>query len=444
MKNYTFAFLLFLTPCFFGSALAEEATPRLSEKFTTLKSGDALLQPHADVKGLVDVAKEPPVVEFAILPGQWEGARLWSSWGDALRATDGSVYVSIGDHDAPHGSAYVYCVDPSGKSVRQVVAVNEHLDSENPEHYTPGKIHGGLVEGKDKKIYFIGYRGSVRKTGAETAYRGDHLFQYDPASGKTKNLGIAISHCSTPVLHYHAESHSLYGLAAAGQTAEDDRNRFFHYDIASGESTVVFEPEVRTARAMILARNGRAYYPADAGEAKPTLARFDPRGKKSKRLKIELPGSGVMRAATGVNSKGVAYGITKEGELFAFDTNNETCTPLGTGFPTAPQYTAAMKLDATERYLYYVPGAHGRTDRIGTPVMQFDLKTKRAKAICFLHEALLKEHNYFVGGTYGLVLSEDGSRLTINFNGGRPDTKQPSFGLCSVMIVHIPESERPE
>ncbi|MFP6659515.1 MAG: hypothetical protein VB853_15130 [Pirellulales bacterium] len=46
-------------------------------------------------------------------------------------------------------------------------------------------------------------------------------------------------------------------------------------------------------------------------------------------------------------------------------------------------YTTSIDLDpATERYLYYVPGAHGGAYSDGSPLVQYDLKTKLRKVNC--------------------------------------------------------------
>ncbi|MGH7202159.1 MAG: hypothetical protein ACREJB_16260, partial [Planctomycetaceae bacterium] len=212
-----------------GSVTAGEPETKTAATLERIAPSPQLLEAPDGLTGEFTVARTPPQIDFAIYPGQWEGAKLWSSWGDSLFASDGSFYASIGDHAAPHGTAYVYRVDPKSRSVERVVDYNAVV--QQPEgNYTPGKIHGALVEGDDRHVYFFGYRGSERRTTAEANYRGDWLLRYDPRTEKTENLGIAVPFHSVPVLVAHPESKSLYGLSVAGLTAPDQLPRFFHYD----------------------------------------------------------------------------------------------------------------------------------------------------------------------------------------------------------------------
>jgi len=430
---------LLLLPLALSSAAAE--SPSHSALLKPLPKSKLLLQAPGDLSGDFAVAGTIPQVEVAFFPNQWEGARLWSSWGDGLRASDGNYYLSIGDHDAPHGTAYVYRVDPRKGTVELVVDFNTVLKVANKEHYTPGKIHGAIVDGQDGWIYFAGYRGSVRKTGPESAYEGDHFLRYNLESGEIEDLGILVPHCSVPVLRFHAPSRSLYGLAAPGKTAPKQTDRFFRYSLEEKKLLFVGGPEPQPARAMVLADDGRAWYSHKVAE-QGMLMRYSPPRNKIVPTKTQVPGNGALRAASRPDQSGVAYCITHDGVVFSFDSQKEKISKLGEAFVGGPLYTAACRLDPTGRYLYYVPGAHGRSSRSGTPVLQFDVKKKRVKVIAFLNELVRKEMNHNLGGTYGLALSEDGSELCINFNGAPLGSKQTEFGKCSVVLVHIPAEER--
>lgn len=402
-----------------------------------------LLTAPESVEGDFTIAGKAPRVEFAVFPGQWEGARLWSSWGDALFASDGCFYASIGDHGAPHGTSYVYRIDPQPSTVERVVDYNKVIGVSAKDRYTPGKIHGALVEGGDGWIYFFGYRGSVRRTSPGTGFRGDWLLRYNLASGKTENLGIPIPHCSVPVLHLDASSRSLCGLAVPGQTAPRQSDRFFRYGLES--ETLVYNdgPEPNMSRAMILTGDGRAYYTCDDERTEQgVFVHYDPEDNRIAKTSVRVPGNGTMRAASRPDKDGVAYCLSRDGVVFAFDTNEETARVLGEAFVAGPLYTATCRLDPSGRYLYYLPGAHGRTSEAGTPLVQFDVKTGERKVIAFLNELLRREKNYNPGGTYGIAINEDGSRLFVNFNGASVGSKQPDFGLCAAMVVHIPAGER--
>ena len=431
--------LLLLAPIAVLGQAPRDATGA-SATLEKLPPSPALLHPPDGVEGDFAVAREAPEVEFAVLPGQWQGAELWSAWGDAIWASDGKCYASIGDHHSPHGCSYVYQVDPDEKTVKLVVDVNALLKIPE-DKYTAGKIHAPLVDLGDGWLYFVTYRGSVRGTTEERGYKGDWLFRYDFESGKVENLGIMVPHSSVPVLIGHRPTKRLYGLSAPGQTMPEPRNQFFVYDIGQRKLIFAGGPETTMCRALILADDGRAYYDHDGH-----LVGYDPDKNVVTQTKAKLPG-GNLRAASRPDAKGLTYCFASDGTGFSFNTreNSFKATAIKEttkSFVTGPLYTAVCKLSPDERYLYYSPGAHGRTSQQGTVLMQLDVKTGRRKVLAFLNAYLREKKNYNLGGTYAISLNKDGSKVFICWNGGSMDQRKQEFGLCSVMIVHIPESER--
>jgi hypothetical protein len=110
-------------------------------------------------------------------------------------------------------------------------------------------------------------------------------------------------------------------------------------------------------------------------------------------------------------------------------------------------YTTVAELSPDERYIYYLPGAHGQASRTGTPVVQYDIANRRIKVLAFLARAFEQAHEYIPAGTYGMKVSADGSTLYVNFNGhltkNLPKHLRPNgFGLCSFAAIQIPRSER--
>ncbi len=58
-----------------------------------------------------------------------------------------------------------------------------------------------------------------------------------------------------------------------------------------------------------------------------------------------------------------------------------------------------------------------------------------------------KAWNYAPGGTYGIKISKDGTKLYIGLNGAPSESLRPKglhqgFGLTSFAIIHIPPQER--
>lgn len=429
-----------IAPC-----CAEEAGVPAGEHVQPLERlppSPTLLRPPVGLSGDFAIANEPPAIDFAYFPNQWAGARLWSSWGDALCAADGSFYASIGDHDAPHGTAYVYRIDPESPALKLVVDYNTVIGADDKTRYSPGKIHGNLVEADAGRIYFIGYRGSEGQTTTAAGYRGDWLLRHDPRTGRTENLGIPIPDCSVPVLLHHAGTESLYGLAVPGQTAADPTHRFFRFTIDGAKPLGDGGPLPNIARALILADDGRAWYSHRNAAGQDVLVRYDPQSQKLTETAAHVPGGGQLRAASRPDPAGIVYCITADGLLFTFDTKDESIEELMPVFTAPPLYTATCRLDAAGRYLYYLPGAHGGGRGIGTPIVQYDTRTRRRKVIAFLSDYLREERDYNPGGTYGIALSADGSRLFVNLNGAAVGSKESDFGRCAAVVVHIPADDR--
>ena len=106
------------------------------------------------------------------------------------------------------------------------------------------------------------------------------------------------------------------------------------------------------------------------------------------------------------------------------------------------------ELSPDERFLYYLPGSHGRAWQSGTPVIQFDLASGHRKVLAFLAPAIESRTDYVPAGTYGMKVSADGSTIFVNFNGHPADAIRPAkmkpigFGLTAFAAIHIPASER--
>ncbi|HLU49271.1 MAG TPA: hypothetical protein VK116_14345, partial [Planctomycetota bacterium] len=108
----------------------------------------------------------------------------------------------------------------------------------------------------------------------------------------------------------------------------------------------------------------------------------------------------------------------------------------------AQEYITTIEVDPTGRYLYYVPGAHGGGAGDGSPVVQFDVETRRRKVLAFLHPYFFEKHGYTPDGTFSMALDDDGATLYITWNGMRKG--QPRFWeSCALTVVHIPSAERP-
>src|SRR5262249_30227577 len=138
-----------------------------------------------------------------------------------------------------------------------------------------------------------------------------------------------------------------------------------------------------------------------------------------------------MRSSARESKDGWIYGTTyRSGELFRYKPSDDKLEALGPAWLTG-DYVTVVELSPDERYLYYLPGAHGQAFRTGTPVIQYEIATGKRKVLAFLAPAFEKEYDYVPAGTYGMKLSADGATLYVNFNGHagektRPRTMKPN------------------
>lgn len=395
------------------------------------------------------VATAPPTVELAFhgeLGTNPTARRLWSSWGDICLASDGSVYVGIGDHhhDADgDGRCFIYRWDPASKTLTQIVDMNKVVPP-RPGQPAWTKVHAKIDEGPDGKIYFCCTLNAGNRAG-DANYKwtkqlpGAQLYQYDPATGRTIVFAnLPPKRCTATSLFdvrrniwwcnlEAGEGDALYGLDLATKKIA----------YQSPDGAVAFN------RNFALAADGTIYFNGGAGQ----IMHLDSK-KKTSGTAISFAASPGMRASTRQSTAGDFFGSThKTNLLFRYRPQDGQLETLGPTWGTG-QYTTVMVLSPDERFVYYLPGAHGQAFKYGTPIVQYEIATKTRKVLAFLAPAFEEQFDYVPGGTYGLKLSEDGATLYVNFNGHAADGIRPAnmkpigFGLCSFAVIQIPASER--
>ncbi len=408
---------------------------------------DKFLKPPETLNSGVAVAKTPPTVDFLFFPGQNYPGAPWSVWGDSVVA-DGKYYTAIGDHlaisgkgDNTHGTGtgFVFEYDPETKSLRQLVDLAKFLKLPKG-HYTPGKIHSRVDMGSDGWLYYSTHRGSPRATTDEFHYKGDWIFRTNPQTGESEIVVHApVPKHSIPCSVLDPDRLIYYGSTAAAVDLEDQGIRFFAYDVKNKK--LLYSGPDGPARYMMFARStGRVYYVPGAVEG--PLMRFDPATDKQ-----PVPVAGVtigIRAATQETPQGFIYTASlgqrsADAAIWSFDTKTEKARKIGTVAVGSQAYVASIDADPTGRYLYYVPGAHGGSDRDGTAVVQFDVTTSRKKVIAFLDPFYTDKYGFTLKGTYATAVSTDGDKLFITWNISRGSR---AWDCCGMTVIHIPESER--
>lgn len=396
------------------------------------------------------MAKEPPTVNLAFhgeLGSNPTARRLWSSWGDICLASDGSVYVGIGDHhhDAEgDGRCFIYRCDPIKKKLTQVVDMNKVVPP-RPGQPAWTKVHAKIDEGLDGRIYFCCTLNAGNRAGDENfkwtkQLPGAQLYQYDPATGNTVVFANLPPKRCTATSLFDAERNTWWCNLEAG-----DGDALFGLDLAT-KKDVYQSPDGAVAfnRNFALSADGAIHF----NGADSQIMRLDSRQMKIAGTRVLFPEAPGMRASTRSSSGGDIFGATyKTNQLFRYHPQRGELEMLGPTWGTG-QYTTVMELSPDERFIYYLPGAHGQAFKYGTPVIQYDIATRARKVLAFLAQVLEDRIDYVPGGTYGIKVSRDGATLYVNFNGHAADPIRPAnmkpigFGLCSFVAINIPQSER--
>lgn len=415
------------------------------------------------------VAKKPPRVQLAFHDQLGENAatrRLWSSWGDICRAKDGSVYVGIGDHGDDIGGdarCFVYRWDPKAETLTQVVDMNKVIP---PKEGQPAwsKIHAKIDEGPDGGIYFCctlndGNRAKIppvadnpkkqqKAYGFHEGLPGGQVYRFDPVTGKTSVFASLPPRRCTATSLFDAQRNLWWCNLEAGEG-----NALWCLDLKSGKALYQgADKSVGFNRNFALMNDGSILFNGelvgDPKDGDAPLMKLDAASKTIQSTKSVFKGSPGMRCTTRETKDGQIFGITyKNTQLFRYDTKKDKLEIIGPDW-LAGSYVAVCELSPDEKFVYYLPGAHGKAWQDGTPVIQYNIATRQQKVLAFLAPTLDKEFDYVPGGTYGIKLSADGSVLYVNFNGHPGDKIRPAkmkpigFALTSFAAIHIPASER--
>jgi hypothetical protein len=405
-------------------------------------TSERFLRPPCELMGDVDVATTPPTIDFSYAPGQDYPGKPWSAWGDAL-AVDGRLYYSFGDHHAlgagksgPHGgNAFIVEYDPAAKAHRRLLDVQALL-KQPPGHYTPGKIHSRLDLGSDGWLYASTHRGSTGVTKTDAFhFQGDWIVRVHPGSGRSEIVARA-------PLPKHGlpngllDPDRLIWYAGTAHASGEDDVHFLAYDVKAGKT--LYAGEKGPSRSFLFARStGKLYYVPGSGAG--PLMRYDPAkpGEAPVRLPVEID----ARATSAETPQGVIYAISKNGaRLSAFHTRTEEVESLGDAAVGSQTYVASLDADPTGRYLYYVAGAHGGSDKDGTPVVRYDTRTRRRKVLAFLHPFYQDTLGCALRGTYATAVDPSGDKLYIVWNANRAAAK--AWDTVALTVIHIPEAER--
>ncbi len=420
------------------------------------------------------IAKEPPAVEFGVVPAKplffaqppaGNHVGPWSNWSQAVfYEKGGKFYSSVGDHGAYDAHTYIVEYDPASKTVRCLPEIN-HVLGRTAAQFGEGKIHGWLdfYPQGSPNLWFCTYWAKYPEPEEQdyaTGYDGGHIMSLNVETGDIIDYGVPIKRASYPYHHVDARRGLLYGVGMFGEFLVWDMN-------AQKTVWAGYLPDGLTwwNRAIMIDEETGLVYTTNnqKGDKACNFIKYDPAKNRVFKLAAQTPmqpafGPKIpprrsqMRAQTRRRGPdGLFWGVSTDGELFSFDPVKEEVADKGVNWPGKEKYTTSMARSPKGRYVYYLPGAHGLSWKDGAAVMQYDTQTGVKKVLAFLHPYFYDKYGYTIGGTFSIVLDTEGARLFVLMNGGFVDlaeqAKTPDsgvFGHCSALLIQIPESERVE
>ncbi len=414
-------------------------------------SGDFLKVPDI-YKGKqdFDVAKVPPVVDFApvreinpeFFPEDNKG--LWSQWGEVTRGPNGRFYMASGDHRCRDGSIIITEYDPVKRDQRIVVDVGKACGWRKGQ-YVDGKIHGRMDVMPDGTLVAATWNGSdIRQDWLDHGYvKGGHLLTYNVFTGETVYHGAPFLGDSWPYHVTDTQTGIFMAIGAEGY--------FMSYDVKARRLLYGGMPPLGirwNLRATLLDERTGMLYSSDLNSKENQFVSYDQRTNGFTRLSCAVPPNPVTGKATQLRAyteertpDDVFYCMDWAGTFFKFYPDTQRTELIGVNWGESGVYTTSLDISPRYRYVYYVPGSHGECWKHGAPVVQYDTKTGRKKVLAFLENVSFAKYGYTIAGTYGIELSEDGSLLVIQTNGGF-GSQEGRFEHPAIFAVHIPAGER--
>lgn len=395
------------------------------------------------------MAKVPPTIDFAFhgdLPDPALNGTGWSAWGDICLARDGKVYSGTGDHGDDAGGkshAYLYQWDPVTKILKQISDLNLIVPRTKGES-TWSKLHARILEGADGNIYYTGTLNDGNRADQpefkwSEAIPGGQIYQYNPKTGENSLFAsLPPRHCTATTMMDLKRNIFWCNLETGpnGLMAMDMATKAILYQAPPGS--------MKLNRNFALARNGVIYFNGENAIWKCDLKTKSISPTKSS---FNDPNGG-MRCSSDETKNGWIYGVAmNSNEIFRYSPKKDKLELLGKNF-VLDGYTTVCVLSPNEKFLYYLPGAHGGAFSSYTPVIQYNIAERQQKVLAFMRAPMEARYHYVPAGTYGVKISADGSTLYVNFNGHAADDIRPAkmpasgFGLTGFAAIHIPASER--
>ena len=283
----------------------------------------------------------------------------------------------------------------------------------------------------------------------EKGHKGSWLIRYNINKHQIEQITIPLIGNSLPEMDLDPDRGKLIATGFSGS--------FLCWDTYHKKITFAGYPPngwIWWRRASLLDGNTGKFWSTDDSNEEHNFISFDPELNMFERYDLSVPPS----PFTGMNERlrsytksramdGAYYCISRtNGVMFRFKPEIPSVETVGVNWDKG-RYTSTMAMDHTGRYIYFMPGGlkGQNADEYG-PIVQYDVETGTKKVLAWLVDYYYEKYGYWIGGTYGMEISNDGSFLVIVMNGAfwfRDAQGKYPYGNPSLFVVHIPEEERP-
>jgi hypothetical protein len=379
---------------------------------------------HTEV--IQDGDSTTPRIEATRYPHPSYEGKPWSQWGQGLVTRDGRFLSAIGDHIGPDGNSFIYVFEPDTGELRLISDVLSHVEHQ-PGEFGFGKIHAQMVQGPCGEVFVSTYWGTRRNLTYTETYRGDHLLAIDPSAETVRAITVVQEEHGVPSLATSQDGRLLYA-EAVNPLANEKQGKFVVIDVDTDEKVFSDSDALNGFRAIAVDARGRAYYSVGSGK----LRVYDPDTNSATDYSVTIPGE-FLRAATEPDADGVVYAVTKNPAQFF------TLEPAGTtrDLGSALDYTASLALDQGTSTVYWVPGAHGRSWTMGSPLMALDTRTGEQSIVVKLDPLVREAMGLRVSGTYAIAIDAEAKRLFIGMNVSE-EADDSGFGDVILVVVTLP------
>lgn len=381
---------------------------------------------EAEAEIVQEQSGDAPGVALVMYPRPDYEGKPWSHWGQGIVSRDGRFFSAIGDHHGADGNSFIYEYDPSTMTLTRVVDVLATVPHQ-PGAWGFGKIHAQMVAGPCDEIYVATYWGTRRGLTYANGYEGDLLLRLNPSERTTETVGVILPEHGVASMAATPDGSLIY--AEAADPFGQKTGSFVVLDPATGD--IVFtddDPSHGGYRSVAVGADGAAYITwNDTG-----FARYDPGTNSLTETDLAMPG-GILRAVTAPDADGRIYAVSRDPAVFFAIDPDGTVTELG----LADGYTASMALAPDGEHFYYIPAAHGGAWESGTPLIAVDTATGESEVVVELNPLVEDMFGLRAGGTYNVVVSDDGGTVYVALNSGDPASRD-SFGEVVLAIVTLP------